>query len=355
MARGLHLLMAVASRTGVLLIHLGTPAAPARAAVRSYLAEFLSDPKVLDIHPLARFLLLRLVILPFRTPRSAAAYARIWTPQGSPLLVHGLALRDRLREKLADMPVELAMRYGAPHLEHGLAALAAAGCERVVVFPLYPQHAESSFGSAVAAARRHARAFFDDEAVCLVPPFFADEGFLGACAAAVRPALERFLPDHVLFSCHGLPERQVRAADPTRGRCLAAPDCCAALRAENSRCYRAQCFATTRALAERLGLAPASHSTSFQSRLGRARWIGPSTNEALAALAARGRKKVLVFCPSFTADCLETLEEIGLCAAERFRARGGETLELVPALNARPEWVEAAANLVLRACAHDSG
>ncbi|MBI4879696.1 MAG: ferrochelatase [Planctomycetes bacterium] len=343
-----------AGRTGALLVHLGTPAAPTRAAVCSYLREFLSDPRVLDMHPLARFLLLRLVILPLRSPRSAAAYRRIWTAEGSPLLVHGLALRDRLRERLPDMPFELAMRYGAPRLEHGLAALAAAGCERVVVFPLYPQHAESTSGSAEAAARRHARAYFEDEAVSLVPPFFADAGFLAACAAAVGPALERFSPDHVLFSCHGLPERQVRAADPTRGRCLVAPDCCAELGTENSRCYRAQCLATTRALALRLGLAPGSHGTSFQSRLGRARWIGPATSEALAALAARGQKRVLVFCPSFTADCLETLEEIGVREAERFRARGGEALELVPALNSRPEWVEAAAHLLLRARAERS-
>jgi len=178
--------------------------------------------------------------------------------------------------------------------------------------------------------------------------FYGDPGFLAAFAGVARGHLDAFRPDHVLFSYHGLPERQVQAADPTRAHCLASETCCDAVSDVNRDCYRAQCFATTRALAQTLGLGPGEHSLSFQSRLGRTPWIQPHTNRVLPELAARGAKRLAVVCPAFVADCLETLEEIAIRGREQWLGLGGEALELVPSLNAEPAWVEAVAAMVQR-------
>lgn len=334
-------------RTGVLLVNLGTPAAPEPAAVRRYLAAFLSDPRVLDLPALARWLLLHAVILRVRPRRSAQAYQKIWGPEGSPLLVHGRALQEALGKALGDsFCVELGMRYGAPSIAEAFARLEALGVARIVALPLFPQFASSSGGSAAEAVLRIAASRRNVPAIAVLGEFFDDPGFLGAWESVAAPELAAFAPDHVLFSHHGLPERHVRRADPGGQHCLASDGCCEALGPANRRCYRAQCFATTRALASRLGLRGDEHSTSFQSRLGRTPWIRPSTDEVLANLAARGVRRIAVVCPSFVADCLETLEEIGLRARERWVGVGGEDLRLVPSLNAHPAWVAALARMV---------
>jgi ferrochelatase len=321
--------------TGVLLINLGTPRSPATGDVRRYLREFLTDPRVLDMPALGRWLLVNLVIAPFRAPRSAAAYRKIWGADGSPQLVHGLALRDALAAELGSgYAVELGMRYAEPALAAALARLRARGAERVIAQPLFPQWAESSFGSAVARLAELAPAPLE-----VLPEFFAAPGFIAALARVTRPRLAAFRPDHVLFSYHGLPERHMRAADPTGRHCLASADCCRAMVGANAHCYRAQCFATTRALAAELGLADEAHSLAFQSRLGRDPWIKPYTDLRLPELAAAGVKRLAVLCPSFVADCLETLEEVGIRGAEQWRALGGEALELVPCVNAHPGFV----------------
>jgi ferrochelatase len=323
------------STTGVLLINLGTPRSPATGDVRRYLREFLMDPRVLDMPALGRWLLVNCVIAPLRAPRSAAAYQKIWGADGSPQLAHGLALRDALAVELgASYAVELGMRYAEPALAGALARLRSRGAERVIAQPLFPQWAESSFGSA--AARVHALA---PERLEVLPEFFAEPGFIAALAAVTGPRLAAFRPDHVLFSYHGLPERHIRAADPTGRHCLASADCCRAMVSANAHCYRAQCFATTRALAHELGLADEAHSLAFQSRLGRDPWIKPYTDLRLPELAADGVKRLAVLCPSFAADCLETLEEVGIRGAEQWRALGGEALELVPCVNATPAFV----------------
>jgi ferrochelatase len=336
------------ARTGVLLANLGTPDSPSRRDVRRYLREFLSDPRVIDLPALPRWLLVNLAIAPFRPRRSAAAYQKIWRPDGSPLLAHGRALRDGVARALGpDHVVALGMRYGSPSRASALSELAAARVGRIVALPLFPQWAESSTGSAAACLAREAKARSDAPPLQVLPAFFDAPGFLEAWEAVARPALAQARPDHVLFSYHGLPERQVKAADPTASHCLARADCCdAPPPAVLERCYRAQCLATTRALAGRLGLVPGSCSSSFQSRLGRTPWIRPFTDHVLPELAARGVKRLAVLCPSFVADCLETLEEIGIRGREQWHSLGGESLCLVPSLNAHPRWVEAVAAMV---------
>lgn len=327
--------------TGVLLAQLGTPASPSTRDVRRYLREFLSDPLVIDLPGPARWLLVNGVIAPFRAPRSAHAYRAIWRPEGSPLRVHTDALAAELGKALGPgFSVEAGMRYGEPTLADALDRLTAAGVRRIVVAALYPQHAESSRGTALLAVQRWAAAGPAAPELAILPPFFAARGFVDAVAAAARPLLSSLQPEHVLMSYHGLPERHVRRADPTQERCLARPDCCVQPGATDH-CYRAQCIATTRAVTAALGLAPERVSTSFQSRLGRARWIGPSTDEQLVSLAGRGVRRLLVLCPSFVADCLETLEEIGLRARERWLTElHGEAFATAPCVNASPPFVE---------------
>ncbi len=333
-------------RIGVLLVNLGTPEAPHPAQVRRYLREFLGDPRVLDMPAPARWLLLNLVILPFRPRASAEAYAKIWTPRGSPLLTNGLDLRDEVARELgADYSVVLGMRYGRPSLRDAAEELSRADVARILALPLFPQYSEAATGSAVARLREEL-ASLDAPPVEVLPPFYAEPRFVAAVAHVARPRLAAFRPDHVLFSYHGLPERQVRASDPGGSHCLARPDCCDAIGVANHRCYRAHCFATTRSVAAALGLAADRHSLAFQSRLGRTPWIRPYTDEALPELAARGVRRLAVICPSFVADCLETLEEIGMRARASWEALGGEAFELVPCVNADPVWARTLADWI---------
>lgn len=338
--------MEATAPTGILLVNLGTPDAPRPREVRRYLREFLGDPRVMDLNPVGRWLLLNLVILPFRPRQSAEAYAKIWTDEGSPLLVHGRALAAGLAARLPGCPVELGMRYGNPSIAGALDRLHDRGCDRVVLVPLYPQYSSSATGSTVEATYRAAASRWNTPFLTVVPPFYDAPGFIEAWAAVGGPHWREFRPDHVLFSFHGLPERQVRRSDESGRHCLAAPDCCAAIGPVNRNCYRAQCYATARALSVRLGI-PAERSTvAFQSRLGRTPWIRPYMDEVVPDLARRGVRRLLVFSPAFVADCLETLEEIGIRTRESFLEAGGEELRLVPSLNAEPVWIDAVADLV---------
>jgi len=336
-------------RRGVLIVNLGSPDAPTPRAVRRYLREFLGDPRVLDIPAPARWLLLETVILPFRPRRSAHAYAQIWTSEGSPLVVHSRMLRDALRKELGDdWVVELAMRYGVPSIDAALERLAAGDVESVLVVPLFPQYASASTGSALdavyaAAAERH-----NVPPLNVLPSFYAEPGFVRALAAVARELPEDQRPDHVLFSFHGLPERQVKESDTSGSHCLASESCCDAIGAANRFCYRAHCAATARALARALGLREEHWTLSFQSRLGRAPWIRPYTDELLPQLYERGVRRLAVACPSFVADCLETLEEIGIRGREQWLRLGGEDLVLIPCLNAHPIWVETLATWIRR-------
>ena len=319
---------------GVLLAQLGTPASPTARDVRRYLREFLGDPRVIDIPGPARWLLVNAIIAPTRAPNSARAYQKIWSDEGSPLLVYGQALASALGKLLGeDYRVVLGMRYGEPTLAAALDALE--DCDEIRVMPLFPHDASSSSGSAAARVMELAAQRWNVPRVRILPSFYDDPGFIAAQAELARPVLDEAEPEHVLFSYHGLPERQIRKSDPSGVHCFRA-SCCDAIGPANARCYRAQCFATTRALIAELGLDAGRCSTSFQSRLGRTPWIQPFTDLVLPELAASGVKRLAVLCPAFVADNLETLEEIGIRATEQWQELGGERLALVPCVNASP-------------------
>jgi len=335
-------------KPGVLLVNLGTPDAPATPEVRRYLREFLSDPRVIDINPVGRAALLNLIILPLRPRKSASAYREVWMEEGSPLLVHGKALAAGVAERLPEAEVVLAMRYGNPSIQAGIQALADRGCDELVIMPLFPQYASSSTGSAVEKVYQEAGKLWNTPFVRVVPPFYADPAFVDAFAHVARPILSERNYDHVLFSYHGVPERHVTKSDPTGAHCKVKADCCATITSANRQCYSAHCYATTRAIVAALDLKPDEHSVAFQSRLGRTPWIRPYTDEVVPELAKKGVKNLAVFCPSFVADCLETIEEIGMRAEEDFKEAGGETLTLIPSLNGTEAWLDGAADLIRR-------
>lgn len=335
-------------RPGVLLTNLGTPDAPQTPEVRRYLRQFLSDPRVLDINKVGRAALLNLVILPTRPAKSAEAYREVWTDEGSPLLFHGQALAKAVGERVPEAVVTLAMRYGNPSIAAGLKELHDAGCDEIVVFPLFPQYASSSTGSAVEAVYTEASKLWNTPFLRVVPPFYDDVEFVQSFADVSRPVLADFKPDHILFSYHGVPERHVTKSDPTGQHCLASPDCCKTITFANRQCYSAHCHASTEGIARALDLAPDDYSAAFQSRLGRTPWLKPYTDFEVVELAKKGVKRLAVFCPSFVADCLETIEEIGMRALEDFKEAGGEELILIPSLNSSERWVQGAAAIVRR-------
>ena len=334
-------------RRGVLLIQLGTPSSPAVSDVRRYLREFLGDRRVLDMPRLPHWLLLHLVILPFRPPKSAAAYASIWTRNGSPLLLHSRGLAEAVAEQLGDgFAVELGMRYGEPSVGDALNRLAQAEVDRLIALPLFPQYADSTTGSALAHFFELAGQSWRPSELSTIGAFYDHPDYIAPMAALARAPLRDFRPDHVLFSYHGLPERQIRKTDASGSFCLSSDSCCAAIGAANRDCYRAHCFATTRALAAALELESERHSISFQSRLGRIPWIRPYTDQVLPELASRGIRRLAVLCPSFVADCLETLEEVGIRARQQWMDAGGEDFLLIPSLNSEPLWAEALARMI---------
>jgi ferrochelatase len=306
--------------TGLLLSNLGTPDEPTTPAVRRYLKQFLSDPRVLDIGGLGRWALLNLIILPTRPAKSAAAYRKIWS-EGSPLLRYGRDLATAVQAKLGDeWVVELGMRYGEPSIEGALERLRKKNVDRIVFFPLYPQYAASSTGSSIEELYRVAGQRWVTPSIATVESFYEDPGFVHAFAEVGRATIAEAKPDHVLFSYHGLPERQVVKTDDTGAHCLKSATCCDAIVSANRHCYRAQCYATTRALVGAMQLSM-PHSVSFQSRLGRTPWIKPYTDFVLPELAQKGNK-------------------------EQWRELGGEDLRLVPSLNATSAWIDAVVALV---------
>jgi ferrochelatase len=315
---------------GVILAQLGTPAAPTAAALRPYLRQFLSDRRVIETPRAVWFFVLNLAILPFRPPRSAEKYRRIWSAEhGSPIRHYTERQASLAGQALGPgTAVVHAMRYGRPSLAEAVDGLCARGCDRVVTVPLYPQYAASSTASVYDDLFRALAARRAVPALHVVPPFFADPGYLGAVEQRCRAALALLPspPDHVVISFHGLPVAMVSQGDP----------------------YRAQCEVTANLLARRLDLAPGRWSLTFQSRFGPVEWLQPYTDLHLVELARQGARSVLVVAPGFVSDCLETLDELGNEAAHAFRAAGGERLTLVPCLNDSPEWIAALTAIVRR-------
>jgi protoporphyrin/coproporphyrin ferrochelatase len=335
-------------RVGIILINTGTTAAPRTAETREYLREFLSDPRVLDMPAAKRWLLLNGIILRKRPAESAKAYAAIWTDEGSPLIVLSEQLRAALEERLPHAVIRLGMRYGEPSIPRAMDALTTEGVDRIIAAPLFPQYTSAANGSALELVYKLAAGPWNVPALSALPAFYDDSGFLDAWRAVAGPALSAFQPDYVLLSYHGLPERHVRKSDATGTHCLTHPDCCDTISTVNQYCYRAQCVATSRALAARLGLTPENHSTSFQSRLGREPWLTPPTDEVIVDLARRGVKRLAVLCPAFVTDCLETVEEIAIRGKDSFLEAGGEAFKQVPCPNAHPAWVDALAAMLRR-------
>ena len=332
----------------LLLVNLGSPASTDVADVRRYLNQFLMDPYVIDLPwPLRRLLVS--LILAKRPKESAHAYASIWWPEGSPLVVLSQRLTEAVRPYWKEGPVELAMRYGELSIERSLVKLAGQGIRKVTFAPLYPQFADSTTTTAVEEARRVIRDRKLDIKLSILQPFYDQPEYLDALVDSAKPYLQQDF-DHLLMSFHGLPERHLHKTDPTGAHCLKSDDCCQ--RAEGAvlaSCYRAQCLQSSARFAELAGLQPQQWSVSFQSRLGRAKWIEPYTETRLDELAAQGVKKLLVMCPAFVADCIETLEEIGDRGREQFVEAGGESLQLVPCLNDHPQWAAALNSLCERA------
>lgn len=326
-----------APKTGLLLLNLGTPSSPEVPDVRRYLLELLMDERVLEMPAWRRFLLVRLLIVPRRSRRSAASYRKIWTERGSPLLVHAQDLRDAVAAQLGDeVAVDLAMRFGEPSIRSALDRFEALGVERLVLFPLYAQSSSASTGSSVDAVRTDLARRGSSLELTVVPAFYDHPTYLEAKRQLAMPVLEEVNPDLVLFSFHGVPEQGLRNSGVA---CLDSDGCCSAVSARRG-CYRAQCLFSAQALSEQLGLSRDQVAVSFQSRLGRTPWIAPYTDEVLAEQARSGRRRVVVI-SGFVADCLETLEEIAIRGREIWLQNGGEVLELVPAPNASPEWTKA--------------
>ena len=329
----------------LLLVNLGSPASTKVEDVRSYLNQFLMDPYVVDLPWPLRRLLVSLILIK-RPAQSAHAYSSIWWPEGSPLIVLSRELQDAIAPHWPHGPVELAMRYGQPSIESALRKLAAQGVKRVTLAPLYPQFADSTTTTAIEEARRVIREQGLKLEVSVLPPFFAEADYLDALVASAKPYLDQGF-DHLLLSFHGLPERHIRKLvkdiDPQHD--LRAPDSSGVSDEVLAVCYRSQCQRTAEAFAERAGLQPGQWSVSFQSRLGKDKWIEPYTETRLDELAKQGVKKLLVMCPAFVADCIETLEEIGQRGSEQFQEAGGQELVLVPCMNSHPQWVSALVKL----------
>lgn len=330
----------------VLLVNLGSPASPAVGDVRRYLREFLMDSRVLDVNWFARFCIVYFAILPSRPQKSAAAYRQIWTPAGSPLIAISRNVQARLQERLS-LPVELAMRYQNPSIPEAVRRLGQQGAGEVLVIPLFPHYAMSSYETAVERVQAVAARLAPQMRLEIQPPFYDHADYISALVANARPFLERGF-DHLLFSFHGLPERHLRKSDPTGRHCLAATQCCAVVSPAHATCYRAQCFKTVAAFVAKAAVPEEKYSVAFQSRLGRTPWLKPYTDYELAALPARGVRRLLVICPAFVSDCLETLEEIGLRGRQTFLQAGGAEFALVPCLNESPLWVAALEKMAAR-------
>ena len=326
------------SKYAVLLVNLGSPDSTSEQDVRKYLEEFLSDDRVIDSPKLIQQLVLHYFILPKRPKQSAEAYETIWTDDGSPLIVTSRNVQRLLQERIEE-PVELAMRYGSPTIPDAIARLKERGIDRLLLVPLYPHYAMSSYETVVVRVMEEVAEQMPELVVETVQPFYNEPDYIEALYQSAKPYLESDF-DHLLFSYHGIPVRHLTKADSSKAHCQIVPNCCETCSPVHSTCYKAQCLATTAAFAKRAGLSDDRYSISFQSRLGREPWLEPYTDQTLPKLAKDGKKRILVMMPAFVSDCLETLEEISGEGQELFLEAGGESFQAIPCLNEHPAWIE---------------
>ena len=332
----------MSAKKGIILMNLGSPDSTEVKDVRKYLNEFLMDGRVIDVPYLLRLLLVRGIIVPFRAPKSAEAYRTIWWKEGSPLVELTRQLQAAVQQQL-DIPVAVAMRYGNPSPKAAYETLLqqVADLEEVILFPLYPHYAMSSYETAVEHMKaEHAKAGYNFK-LTTIKPYYNQPEYINAMAENIRPHLEKEY-DHILFSYHGVPQRHIKKSDTTGCHCLQVDNCCETPSVAHDTCYRHQCFTTTKLITSQLHIPADKHSISFQSRLGKG-WLQPFTDIRLEEMPGEGIKKLLVICPAFVSDCLETLEEIEERGKESFIGAGGETYHTIPCLNVHPLWVSAIA------------
>jgi ferrochelatase len=323
---------------GVLLVNLGSPDSTSISDVRRYLNEFLMDGRVIDSPWLVRRFIVGMILIN-RPKESAHAYEKIWTKEGSPLIVTSRNVQKKLQARLS-VPVGLAMRYQNPSIESAVQKLAAQKVDDLFLIPLFPHYAMSSYESAVERVLDVVAKFAPQIKVIVQQPYFDSPDYISALAASAADYLKKDF-DHLLFSFHGIPERHIKKSDPTGCHCLTAPNCCETPSPAHATCYRAQCFKTAALFVEKAGVPAGKWSVSFQSRLGKDPWLKPYTDHELPRLATEGKKRMLVICPAFVSDCLETIEEIGIRGCEQFMAGNGQEFTRIPCMNEHPAWIDA--------------
>jgi len=331
-------------KQGVLMINVGTPDDCSVDSVKAYLREFLLDPDVIDIPAPLRHLLVRGIILRIRPKKIAPRYSEIWMEEGSPLRVYTKRMADALKENLGDVECQVGMRYGNPSIRHALEKLKDAGVEDLLIAPLFPQHAQATTGTSMKESMNQLRLLDWRPNIFEMTHFEEDPAFIDPLAESIRPHISE--DSHLLFSYHGLPLSHIRRCDKTGSHCLKVDSCCSFKVPENSMCYAHHCNLTTRAVVGNLGLNDSNFSISYQSRLGPAKWLEPSTISKVEELAKDGKKDLVVVSPAFLADGLETLEELELEVREHFMAHGGESMVVVKCLNDDPHWIEGLGKIV---------
>ncbi len=327
-------------KKGLLLINLGSPKTPEIKDVRKYLDEFLMDERVIDIPYWKRFLLIKGIILNTRPKKSAKAYKKIWTKDGSPLIVFSEKFKEKVVQKI-EIPVALGMRYGSMSIKRAIQELNSQGVDHILLIPLYPHYAMSSTETVVVKVEEVIKNDFSNMHLDVLPAFYNDVDYIQAMVKNIKNHLNEFDYDHILFSYHGLPERHIIKSDPTNSHCKIDGTCCNKLSVAHKTCYRHQCFETTKLIAKELGLKEGMYSNSFQSRMLKDPWLKPYTDFELVKLPKQGVKNLAVITPAFVADCLETLEEIAMEGGKEFLNAGGVEFKHIPCMNDSKEWVDA--------------
>ena len=330
---------------GVLLVNLGSPDSTSTKDVKRYLGEFLMDERVIDIPYWKRYLLIKGIILNVRPKKSAAAYKKIWWNEGSPLIVISERFSKKIIGKL-EIPVVLAMRYGSMSMEKGFKNLTDQGVDEILLVPLYPHYAMSSYETVTVKAEQIIAEKYPQLKMDVLPPFYKDPDYINVMSDNISNHLEGFDYDHVLFSYHGIPERHIKKSDPTKNHCKIDGSCCERNSVAHHLCYRHQCFVTTKLIVNNLGLKEGTYSNSFQSRLLKDPWLKPYTDFELEKFPKEGKKKLAVITPAFVSDCLETLEEIAMEAKEDFLEAGGTDYKHIPCMNDNDDWVEVMVNWI---------
>ena len=323
---------------GALLINLGSPDSPDPKDVKRYLGEFLMDERVIDLPKPLRTFLVKGIILNTRPKKSAKAYKKIWWEEGSPLIVLSKRLQEAVQKKVS-VPMGLAMRYGSPSIEQGIKSLVDQGVDEIMLIPLYPQFAMATTETILVLAEKIKNEKYPELEFTVLPPFYKHPDYIRVLSHIMQEDLKDKKWEHLLFSYHGIPERHIRKSDITKSHCKIDKSCCQTTSEAHQYCYRHQCYETTRQVAEYLELKEGTYSTSFQSRLGVDPWLQPYTDQTVARFAKKGIKNMAIVTPAFVSDCLETLEEIGMEAAEDFEEKGGEELHVIPCINTRTDWV----------------